>query len=212
MDPVWVIGNGGHAKVVIDTMELMGKYEVIGVLSDDPASPSIVAGVPHVGPITPEIVRQHQIRHVVLAIGSNTTRERIASLLEGEVSFVTVCHPAATVSTSAVIGDGAFVAAGCVIQPCARIGELSIINTSASIDHDCFVGRLCHIAPGSHLAGNVRVGEGAFIGIGASVVPGVQIGEWAVVGAGSAVVSAIPAHVTAVGVPARVLAHDNQDS
>jgi acetyltransferase-like isoleucine patch superfamily enzyme len=51
----------------------------------------------------------------------------------------------------------------------------------------------------------VKMGEGVDLGTGASVIQGKQIGEWSVIGAGAVVTQDIPAHVTAVGVPCRVI-------
>ena len=70
-----------------------------------------------------------------------------------------------------------------------------------------------HISPGAHLAGNVRVGELSHIGIGASIVQGIRIGKGVIIGAGAAVIDDIPDHVTAVGVPAKVIKrHEHQGS
>ena len=78
-----------------------------------------------------------------------------------------------------------------------------ILNTGATVDHDCVIGDAVHIAPGSHLAGNVTLEEGVFLGIGTVVIPGRRIGAWTRVGAGAAVVHDLAANVTAIGVPAR---------
>ena len=114
-------------------------------------------------------------------------------------------HPAAWVDLSVELGPGAVVFAGAVIQPRTVVGAHAIVNTAASIDHDCRIGRFAHLAPGVHLAGTVTVGDGAFLGIGTVAIPGVTIGEWTQVGAGAAVVRDLPARVRAVGVPARPL-------
>ncbi|MDD4365426.1 MAG: transferase, partial [Synergistales bacterium] len=74
-----------------------------------------------------------------------------------------------------------------------------------TVDHDCLIGGYAHLCPGVHLAGDVRVGEGSLLGTGTSVIPGRVIGPWTTVGAGAAVVTDLPGHITAVGVPARVL-------
>ncbi len=96
------------------------------------------------------------------------------------------------------------VCTGVVINPGPVVHDNCIINTSASIDHDCVVGEHTHVCPGVRLAGNVRVGPRTMIGVGASVLPGVRIGEGCVIGAGAVVNRDLPDHVVAYGVPARV--------
>ncbi len=95
--------------------------------------------------------------------------------------------------------------AGAVINACAQIGDLVIINTGATVDHDCVIGTGCHVAPGSTLAGNVTVGAGAFLGIGTRVIPQRTIGEHTQVGAGGVIVRDIPPGVLVMGVPARIV-------
>ena len=48
-----------------------------------------------------------------------------------------------------------------------------------------------------------QVGE--HLGIGCVVIPSITIGESSVVGAGAVVVKDVPAKVTAVGVPAKII-------
>jgi len=78
-----------------------------------------------------------------------------------------------------------------------------IINTRASIDHDCTIGNSVHIAPGSVLCGNVTVGEESFICAGATVIPNLVIGRNVTVGAGSTVIMDVPENLTVVGSPAK---------
>ena len=42
-------------------------------------------------------------------------------------------------------------------------------------------------------------------GTGAAIIQGITIGEWTIIGAGAVVVDDIPANVTAVGIPAKVI-------
>jgi UDP-perosamine 4-acetyltransferase len=95
--------------------------------------------------------------------------------------------------------------AGVVINAESVIADLVIVNTGATIDHDCVIGLAAHIAPQSGLAGNVTVGSETFIGIGTKVIPGVCIGEHVMIGAGGVVISDLPDGVTAVGVPVRIV-------
>jgi acetyltransferase EpsM len=95
--------------------------------------------------------------------------------------------------------------AGAVVNAGTVIGNHSVINTCASVDHECQIGDYVHIAPGAHLCGLIQVGEGTLIGAGASVIPCVKIGRWCTIGAGAAVVSDVPDGATVVGVPGRIV-------
>lgn len=79
------------------------------------------------------------------------------------------------------IGDGTVIMDGAIVQPGARIGKHVIINTGATVDHDCIIGDYAHIAPGAHLCGHVEVGEGALVGVGVGVAPMCKIPPWVLV-------------------------------
>jgi sugar O-acyltransferase (sialic acid O-acetyltransferase NeuD family) len=199
---VYVIGASGHGKVVIATLQAAG-VAIAGVLDDDPAKHGLrILGVPVPGPAEMAIGSEHA---VVIAVGSNATRKRIADFLNGRVAWSTAVHPEATVHPSVKIGEGTVVFAGTVIQPDTVIGGHVIINTAATVDHDCRVADYVHVAPGVRVAGDVRLGEGVFMGVGACTIQGVHVGEWATLGAGAVAIRNVPAGVTAVGVPARSL-------
>lgn len=203
MKPIWVIGSGGHAKVVIDIARSSERYVVVGCLDDDPnREGELVNSVPVLGPCSPEFVRKRAIEQAVLAVGSNSARRDLAIRLDGLVTWTTLVHARAYVAKSAAVGDGTVVSAGAIIQPDVRIGNHVIVNTACSVDHDCQIGHFAHIGPGAHLAGSVSVGTGTLLGIGSSVIPGRSIGEWVTVGAGAVVVDNIQDEATVVGVPA----------
>ena len=51
----------------------------------------------------------------------------------------------------------------------------------------------------------------AFIGFGATIIQNIRIGTDAVVGAGAVVIKDVPAAMTVVGVPARILNHPHRE-
>lgn len=196
---VLVVGAGGHGKVVIATLQAAGET-VAGCVDDDPETfGHLVLGVPVVGPV--ETVARHG-GGVVLAIGSNAARARLAAAFP-ESDWRTVVHPAAQVHASASLGRGTVVFAGAVVQPDVEIGVHAILNTASTVDHDGRIGDYVHLAPGVHLSGGVTIEEGSFVGVGACAIPGTRIGAWGTVGAGAVVVGDLPPNTTSVGVPAR---------
>ncbi|MCS7254555.1 MAG: acetyltransferase [Armatimonadetes bacterium] len=197
---VIVIGAGGHAKVVISTLQAMGIKVDAVVDKDEKKKGSKILGVPVIG--SPNLLYGMDDVKAIIAIGSNQIRKHIASEFQN-VEWLTLIHPRAYVHESVKIGEGSVIFAGAIVQPFACIGSHVIINTGATVDHDCEIGNYAHVAPGSHLAGGVKVGEGAFIGIGAVAIPNVHIGDWAIIGAGAVVTADIPSFATAVGVPAK---------
>lgn len=187
-------GASGHAKVIIDTLEAIGKK--IDYVVDDNASISSLLGY--------EVRRDSgHYDSAIVSIGDGKIRKEIVSRLEVK-GWATAIHPKAIISPYASIGEGTVVMAGAVINSGAVIGKHSIVNTGATVDHDCVIGDFVHIAPGVHISGGVNIGEGSWIGVGSCVKQGVNIGKWVTIGAGSVVVKDIPDSVTAYGCPCTV--------
>jgi len=142
---------------------------------------------------------------LVVAVQGPGRRAICERILAAGGRLPVVAHPAAIISTSAVIGDGTVISAGVVVQMDARIGRFCMLNTSCSIDHDNLVGDGVSVGPGAHTAGHVTILDGAFIGLGAVIINGVTVGRRANVGAGAVVIRDVPDGATVVGNPARVL-------
>ncbi len=205
--PVLIVGGGGHAKVLIEALRLRSE-RILGILEADPAMVGTeVLGVRVIGDDGELAIHPAASILLVNAIGSvNRPTARSAVFMkfkEKGYSFATVIHPSAVVASDAILGEGAQIMAGAVIQPGSRIGRNTIVNTNASVDHDCLIGDHVHLSPGVTLSGGVRVGDSVHVGTGATVIQGVTIGRNSLVGAGSVVVSSVPENAEFVGVPAR---------
>ncbi len=204
---VIVYGAGGQARVLIELMERAGISPIAGFLDDNASLHGTkIDGIPVLGNIDrlANIYRVHRINRAVIALGDNALRKRFADHARSlGMRLPVLIHPHAYVSPTAKLGDGTVVMAGAVISTHVTMGEMCIINTRASIDHDCYLGDYVHVAPGVTLAGNVTIGNGTLMGVGSCVVPGLCIGDDALVGAGAVVIRDIASNTTVVGCPAR---------
>jgi len=223
---LFVLGAGGHGKVVADTARGAG-WTNIRFLDDDVSKIAtrvadwIVDGPLELalrrrraeasartsgGGAAPHASDSPDVSHAVMAIGDNALRlEWLERLERAGVAAPVIVAPSAVVSRGARLGIGTVVVAGAIVAIGADIGRGAIINTACSIDHDCVVGDGVHVSPGARIGGNVRVGARSWIGIGASIVHGIRIGADAVIGAGAAVVHDVPDGAKVGGVPARPL-------
>jgi UDP-perosamine 4-acetyltransferase len=206
--PVIVIGAGGHAKVVLDTLRRAG-VPVYGLCDRRPdearvkfPGETILDGDDNALAMSP--------RDVVVTVGvgsirADNVRARLFQTYRRHgFSFLTLIHPSAIVADGVEIGEGAQIMAGAVIQPGTHIGMNAVINTRASIDHDCRIGDHAFVSPGAVLCGGVEIGEGAHVGAGATVIEYRRVGAGATVAAGAAVVEDVAPNALVGGVPARV--------
>lgn len=193
-----LIGASGHAKVIIEIIEAMGG-RVKAIQDTKPGITSLLGY-----PVSTDMPSGSP---VIIAIGNNAIRKRLAQELQG--AFGIAIHPGSNISARSSVLPGTVVMAGAAINSEARIGGHCIINTNASIDHDCILEDFVHVAPNASLAGNVTVGEGAHIGIGSTIIQGVAIGKWAVIGAGSVIIKDVPDHAVVVGVPGKIIKYIN---
>jgi sugar O-acyltransferase (sialic acid O-acetyltransferase NeuD family) len=198
-----LVGAGGHGKVVADAARAAG-VPIAGFVDDRYGID--LDRLPTLGTIDEyKRAENNDDDAFIVAIGDNWTRMNVYDdLVEAGQHAGTVIHPTATVSEEATIEDGAYIGAEAVVNPGAFVGENAIVNTRATVEHDCVVGAHAFVAPHAVMCGESKLGEGALLGANATLAVGKSIGEWTKVGEGAVVKENLPAHVTAVGVPAKV--------
>ncbi len=192
---MFLYGAGGHAKVIMDILKAEGK--LVEALIDDNKELNELMGVKVLHSIN------QTMSPLIVSIGDNNTRRLIAEKVNA--TFGIAIHPSAIISDSVKIDVGTVVMQGVIIQACTQIGRHCIVNTGASIDHECVIDDFVHISPRVTLCGNIHVGEGTWIGAGTVVIPGVKIGKWSIIGAGSVVDKDIPDGVLALGNRCRII-------
>lgn len=206
-----LLGGGGHARVLIDCLQLGGAVMLVGVLEADQARwGQSMLNVPILG--GDERLAElavHDVNCFAVGVGGTGNNRPRRKLFEFALSCglrsLTIQHPTAVLSPHATVGEGAQLLPGCIVNAGARVGHNVIINSGAIIEHDCIISDHAHVATGAKLASTVKVGVGAHVGAGATILQGITIGAGAIVGAGAVVVKDVPADVIVVGVPAHWL-------
>ena len=197
-----IVGTGGHARAVTETAISAG-FTVTGYL-DDTSKHEQFLGAPIITP------KRHHIpsrQAFAIAIGHNFARQKVLSDLISkfeDIQFPAIIHQSCVVGFDVDIGDGSIAMPNSYIGPCSKVGEFCIVNSSASVDHDCNLRDFSSVAPGATLGGKVTLGERAAIGIGANLKHGIAIGSDTVIGGNSFVNCDIDNNVVAFGSPAKV--------
>lgn len=214
MKKIILIGGGGHCKVVIDTLLLENKYEIVGIIDLAKKVGEKVLGVPIVGTdVKLKDYFKKGVRFCFIAVGSTGNPSLRVNLFDKAkktgFKFPNVIHPNSIVSKFAKIGEGNYIAPGAIINAGTKMGNNCIINTGTIMDHDCKIEDFVHIAPGAAISGIVKIGKYSHIGTGSSIIQGLKIGENTVIGAGSVVVNNIPGNVVACGNPCKEMRKNN---
>ncbi|MDG2242466.1 MAG: acetyltransferase [Rhodospirillaceae bacterium] len=209
-----LVGASGHARVLVHLLQSAGTPPAALTDIDETLHGTDLYGVPVIG--GDDAIVAHQPSDVVLvnAIGNspgsgqsglNVRRAVFEKFKERGFDFLGVVSDDASVSKRSTLGEGVQAVTRSIIHPGVNIGDNTILNTGASLDHDCWVGAHSHIAPWAVLCGGVAVGDDCHIGARAVLVPGIRVGDGSIVGAGAVVISDVEAGKTVVGNPARVV-------
>ncbi|MEO5921148.1 MAG: NeuD/PglB/VioB family sugar acetyltransferase [Pseudolysinimonas sp.] len=196
-----LLGGGGIGVVALDVLT-RSDVHVDFILDTDTTLESI-AGVP----VAPEEALSDPggidrgAYEMLICIGDPAKKAALVGRFAGPWGMA--IDPSAIVSRQSTVGEGSMLFQGVIVQTNTRIGRHVIINTAASVDHDCDVGDYVHVAPHATLCGFVTIERGCYIGAGATILPGVTVGENAIVGAGAVVVRDVPPNTVVTGVPAK---------
>ena len=195
-----IVGYSGHAYVVLDSLQVLGVIP-FGYCDRMPK----VENPYHLRYLGSELELTDDSIRFFVCIGDRYLRRSIVRQLSKFHWAGPLIDPRSVVSPKARFSPLTYVAANATVQAQVYVGTGCIINTAASIDHDCIVGDFTHIAPQATLTGNVHVGQDAIIGAGAVVLPGIRVGDGSRLGAGAVLTRDLPAGETWVGNPARPL-------
>lgn len=203
MEKLIIIGAGGYAKSVVDSVDIYN-YVIEGFI-DEYSSNTEHLGYPILAHSLDELENNEKYVYFI-AIGNNASRkEWFDRLKTRNLRIINVVDRSAIVSSRAILGTGCFVGKFAVVNSKALIEDNCIINTRALVEHGCYVSTHVNLSTNAVINGDVIVGEGSFIGSSSVTIGQLSIGKWSTVGAGAVVTRNVGDNVTVVGVPAKVI-------
>lgn len=171
MEPIILIGGGGHCRSCIDVIESEGRFRIEGIvdltekIGEDILGYKVFASDDDLG----DLAREYKYFLLTIGqIGISLKRMTLFNrLIELNASFPVIISPMAYVSKHSKIGDGTIIMHHALVNANTIIGRNCIINSKSLIEHDVEIGDNVHVSTGSLINGGVKVGNNSFIGSGA---------------------------------------------
>lgn len=201
MEKLIIIGAGGYAKSVLDSVN-MDIYEIVGFVDEFSAKEKHL-GYPILAKDVTELENNLDFVYFI-AIGDNKKRKIwYDKIKKYNLRLINIIDKTAIVSPRAILGEGCFIGKFAIVNSKAQIGNNCIVNTRALVEHGCFVSDHANLSTNTVINGDVQVGTGSFIGSCSVTIGQLKIGKWSTVGAGAVVIRNVADEVTVVGVPAK---------
>jgi len=208
MKKLHIVGAGGFGRelyVWAGQHPACGReWELAGFLDDNADALAAFGSFAPVRPLSGHCPSADMI--YLCGVGMPSLKEKLVSpLLAAGAEFLTFVHPQALVGARVKLGKGVILCPGAIVSVDIELGDFVTVNLNCTIGHDASLGPWTTLSAQCDVTGYVRLADRVFMGSRASVIPGKSVGSRSVVGAGSVVVTDVPADVTVVGIPARVL-------
>ncbi len=182
-----LVGFGGHAKSVADTIERTEQFNIVGytdVREDTACSRYEYLGTD----VVLKDIFDSGVKYAAIGVGymgKGDTRDKLYKMLKDiRFELPAVIDPSAIVSGTAAIGEGTFIGKGAIVNAEAKVGKMCIVNSKVLVEHETVVGDYSHVAVGASLCGQVCLGDHVFVGAGAVVVQCVNVGSGSFIKAG----------------------------
>lgn len=195
MEKIILIGGGGHAKSIIDSIKGVNKFDIAAIIEKKDSEEKLYS------------LYEAGVKNAFIAVGSigyPYIRIKLYKQLKKiGYSFPNIIDKTAIISSEVILEEGVFIGKGAIINSGVTIKKQCIINSGTIVEHDCRIDKFVHLAPGTTLSGGVTIGEGTHVGTNSTVIQNIKIGKHVLIGAGSVIVSDVKDNIKLYGNPGR---------
>lgn len=209
MKDIAIFGVGGFGREVLalikDINRNSPKWNIVGFFDDGYEKGLMINGYPTLG-TTADLNKWETPISIAISIGNPVIKKKIFNKITNPlVDCPTLIHPTVWIGDGEFveIGKGCIICAGNLITTNIKIGDFVVLNLGCTVGHDTVIKDYAAFMPSVNISGEVTISEGVYVGTGAKIINQLEIGEYTIVGAGAVVSKTVPAHCTAVGVPAK---------
>jgi len=206
-----IFGASGLGREVLMLIHQINQavptWNMIGFYDDNTDTPKTINKYPYLGNLE-ALQEVNEPLYVAIAIGNPGIKAQIAEKITNpKIQFAVLIHPDVPNQPYQFnqIGDGAIITQGCILTTNVTLGRHVLLNLGCTLGHDVKLGDYCSLMPHVNIAGNSMLGKEVYVGTNATVIQFLKVGSKAIIGAGAVVHRDLPASVTAVGIPAKVI-------
>lgn len=218
MKDIAIYGAGGFGReiayMIKQINEKFNEWNFVGFFDDGKCKGETINDSLILGGIQ-ELNLWNKELAVIIAIGTPNTKETIhKQIINKKIDYPTLIHPSVIAGdmNNVHIGKGCLICAGTIITTNIEIKDFVTLNLLCTVGHDTIIEAYSSFMPSVNISGEVVIHTGVYVGTGAKIINQLTIGERTIIGAGAVVASDIPAHCTAVGVPARLIKYHDTNN
>ena len=172
MEDIILVGFGGHAKSVADTIEQSGQFHIAGYTDIEPVNYNKYKWLG----TDAELERYYKkgVRHVFISVGymgNCYLRDKLYSIVK-KIGYhlPIITDKSAIIANNVNINEGTYVGKGAIINADSYIEKMCIINSGALVEHESFIESYSHIAAGTTVLQGLKIGEKCIVGAGSLVL------------------------------------------
>lgn len=191
MEKIVIIGGGSFLGNLINYIESMEKYEIIGYT--DVFDKGSFWEIPYLGDDSVlATLYQNGVKNAVIAIGNRLSDTHIKQQVVNKAKSIGFTFPVihgvnVVVHRGVEIGEGTILRDACVVQTNCKIGRFAMIGDHAIISHDTVIGDYTQVVSGCVLGRGLKIGNSVFFGFSAVVTNDLTIIDGCTIGAQSLV-------------------------